>query len=200
MEEPRLAKAADVERALASRPPDRAAREGAPGVRAPVGRLPCPKVAGGQPQGGAVDGGGLRGEALHRRRRRGHRGRAAHLRGAPERGAVPLMTKDLASHVKEVNNAKRSVTFPLAVVVDVMLQIARGMEYLHSRKIYHGDLNQSNVLVRTRHSDAPLHIKVAGFGQSTATVAAANPRPSPRASVKAANAINAVVAASNPCI
>ena len=36
------------------------------------------------------------------------------------------------------------------VVVDVMLQIAWGMEYLHSRKIYHGDLNPSNVLVRMR--------------------------------------------------
>jgi serine/threonine protein kinase len=106
-----------------------------------------------------------------------------------------LMTKDLASHVKEVNSAKRRVPFPLAVVVDVMLQIARGMEYLHSRKIYHGDLNPSNVLVRTRHGDAHLHVKVAGFGQS-----AANPRPSPRASAKAANAINAAVAAANPCI
>jgi len=81
-----------------------------------------------------------------------------------------------------------------------MLQIARVMEYLHSRKIYHGDLNPSNVLVRTRHGDAHLHVKVAGFGQSAATVAAANPRPSPRASAKAANAINAAVAASNPCI
>ena len=54
-----------------------------------------------------------------------------------------------------------------------MLQIARVMEYLHSRKIYHGDLNPSNVLVRTRHGDAHLHVKVAGFGQPaiSATVA-----------------------------
>ncbi|XP_066317471.1 light-sensor Protein kinase-like, partial [Miscanthus floridulus] len=95
-----------------------------------------------------------------------------------------LMTKDLASHVKEVNSAKRPVPFPLTVVVDVMLQIARCMEYPHSRKIYHGDLNPSNVLVRTRHGDSPLHVKVA-VGQ---------------ASAKAANAINAAVAAYNPCI
>ena len=107
-----------------------------------------------------------------------------------------LMTKDLASHVKEVNSAKRRIPFPLVVVVDAMLQIARGMEYLHSKKIYHGDLNPSNVLVKTRHADAHLHVKVAGFGPSTVTVA--SPRPSPRALANA-NANNAAAAA-NPCI
>ncbi|PUZ64567.1 hypothetical protein GQ55_3G152900 [Panicum hallii var. hallii] len=106
-----------------------------------------------------------------------------------------LMTKDLASHVKEVNSAKRRIPFPPVVVVDAMLQIARGMEYLHSKKIYHGDLNPSNLLVKTRHADAHLHVKVAGFGPSTVT--AASPRPSPRALANA-NANNATAA--NPCI
>ncbi|CAL4895109.1 unnamed protein product [Urochloa decumbens] len=110
-----------------------------------------------------------------------------------------LMTKDLASHVKEVNSSKRRIPFPLVVVVDAMLQIARGMEYLHSKKIYHGDLNPSNVLVKTRHADAHLHVKVAGFGQFA--VPAVSPRPSPRASVNAnANNNNASAAAVNPCI
>ncbi|KAG2617199.1 hypothetical protein PVAP13_3NG179083 [Panicum virgatum] len=107
-----------------------------------------------------------------------------------------LMTKDLASHVKEVNSAKRRIPLPLVVVVDAMLQIARGMEYLHSKKIYHGDLNPSNVLVKARHADAHLHVKVAGFGPPTVT--AASPRPSPRALANA-NANNAAAAA-NPCI
>jgi serine/threonine protein kinase len=109
-----------------------------------------------------------------------------------------VMTKDLATHVKEANSGKRRVPFPLVVVVDVMLQIARGMEYLHSRNIYHGDLTPSNVLVRTRHADAHLHVKVAGFGQHAAAAAAAAAghchRPSPRASAKASNATSA------PCI
>nr|CAB3464321.1 unnamed protein product [Digitaria exilis] len=107
-----------------------------------------------------------------------------------------LMTKDLASHVKEVHSAKRRTPFPLAVAVDAMLQIARGMEYLHSKKIYHGDLNPSNVLVKTRNADPHLHVKVAGFGQFA--MAAPSPRPSPRASANA-NANNAA-SAPNPCI
>ncbi|KAJ1264291.1 hypothetical protein BS78_09G252200 [Paspalum vaginatum] len=110
-----------------------------------------------------------------------------------------LMTKDLASHVKEVNSAKRRTPFPLVVVVDAMLQIARGMEYLHSRKIYHGDLNPSNVLVRTRHGDAHLHVKVAGFGHPAA-VSAASPRPSPRAAANANANASSAANAGNPCI
>ncbi|KAL6618696.1 hypothetical protein ACP70R_033835 [Stipagrostis hirtigluma subsp. patula] len=109
-----------------------------------------------------------------------------------------LMTKDLGSYVKEVASAKRRIPFPLVVVVDVMLQIARGMEYLHARGVYHGDLNPSNVLVKTRHADAHLLVKVAGFAQSQSAVTVASPRPSPRAAANA-NA-NANAASVNPCI
>ncbi|OAY82775.1 Light-sensor Protein kinase [Ananas comosus] len=81
---------------------------------------------------------------------------------------MELMSKDLSNHIKEICCPRRRIPFPLLVAVDIMLQIARGMEYLHSRKIYHGDLNPSNVLVKARSSspDGYLHVKVAGFALS----------------------------------
>ncbi|XP_064978329.1 uncharacterized protein LOC135619848 [Musa acuminata AAA Group] len=95
---------------------------------------------------------------------------------------MDLMSKDLSSYIKEICSTRRKVPFPLVVAVDTMLQIARGMEYLHSKNIYHGDLNPSNILVKTRSAspDGHLHAKVTGFGLSpvkyskpTATQAAA---------------------------
>ncbi|GAB4861634.1 hypothetical protein Ancab_036885 [Ancistrocladus abbreviatus] len=82
-----------------------------------------------------------------------------------------LMSRNLCSYIKDLYSPRKRVPFSLTVAVDIMLQIARGMEYLHSNKIYHGDLNPSNVLARARSSAAEglLQVKVAGFGLSSAT-------------------------------
>uniref|UniRef100_A0A453A1W9 Protein kinase domain-containing protein n=1 Tax=Aegilops tauschii subsp. strangulata TaxID=200361 RepID=A0A453A1W9_AEGTS len=211
------------------RPPGRAARGAAPGVRAPPRRLPHATAPRGQPEGGAVDGGGLRREALRRggrRRRRGRRGgRAADVGGAPERGALPVLLprrgeaggvprhgpdheqgpRELLQGGERQRHKRPRAQLPLVVVVDAMLQIARGMEHLHSKKIYHGELNPSNVLVKTRGgaADAYLVVKVAGFAGDPA--AAAVTSPGRKASHAAAAGANANANASgngsvNPCI
>lgn len=79
---------------------------------------------------------------------------------------MELMHRDLSTHVKELCGPKKRVPFSIPVAVDLMLQIARGMEYLHSRKIPHGELNPSNILIRPRPNGTEgfLLAKIMGFG------------------------------------
>lgn len=92
---------------------------------------------------------------------------------------MELMSKDLCTYIKENCGQRKRIPFSVPVAVDIMLQIARGMEYLHSRKIYHGNLNPSSVLLRARNSSVEgyFHAKVTGFGLNS--VKSYGPRGSP---------------------
>ncbi|KAL1535960.1 light-sensor Protein kinase-like [Salvia divinorum] len=70
-----------------------------------------------------------------------------------------LMHKDLSTYIKELCGSKKRVPFSVPVSVDLM-------EYLHLRKIPHGELNPSNILIRTRPNGTEgfLQAKIAGFG------------------------------------
>ncbi|KAK1325927.1 Light-sensor Protein kinase [Acorus calamus] len=83
---------------------------------------------------------------------------------------MELMSKDLATHIKENCGPRRRIPFSLPVAVDTMLQIARGMEYLHSKKLFHGNLDPSNILVKAKTSnpDGYLHVKIMGHSPSMA--------------------------------
>ncbi|XP_074326498.1 uncharacterized protein LOC141664445 [Apium graveolens] len=79
---------------------------------------------------------------------------------------MELMQKNLEIYIKENYGQRKKVSLSIPVAVDIMLQIARGMEYLHSRKIYHGDLNPSNILLKASNSSSEGNVqaKVTGFG------------------------------------
>ncbi|CAL5195988.1 unnamed protein product [Lathyrus oleraceus] len=79
---------------------------------------------------------------------------------------MELMSKTLCTHIKEIHGPRKRIPFVLHTAVDLMIQIARGMEYLHSKKVYHGELNPSNILVKPRSAspEGYLHSKVSGFG------------------------------------
>nr|KYP67388.1 Light-sensor Protein kinase [Cajanus cajan] len=81
---------------------------------------------------------------------------------------MELMNKDLGTYMKENCGPRRQILFSVPVVVDLMLQMARGMEYLHSKKICHGHLNPCNILLRARNSqEGYFQAKVTGFGLSS---------------------------------
>ncbi|XVF73062.1 hypothetical protein PTKIN_Ptkin12aG0171200 [Pterospermum kingtungense] len=82
---------------------------------------------------------------------------------------MELMNKSLCSYMKETCGPRKRMLFSLPVAVDLMLQISRGMEYLHSNKICHGDLDPSNIHIKSRGTAAEgyMQAKVSGFGLSS---------------------------------
>jgi hypothetical protein len=85
------------------------------------------------------------------------------------------MHEDLSTHIEGLvqRNAEKDGfrPFQLHVAIDIMLQIAKAMRYLHNKKpkkIVHRDLKTSNILVQplVDNSQGYVHVKLADFGIS----------------------------------
>jgi hypothetical protein len=77
------------------------------------------------------------------------------------------MPKDLCTHIEDQFQGGSYTPFKLHVAIDIMLQVANAMRYLHSRRrIVHRDLKTSNILVQpsTEFSEGYLHVKLTDFG------------------------------------
>jgi len=71
-----------------------------------------------------------------------------------------LMLRRLDDHEMQ------GVPFKLLEAIDIMLQVAEGMHYLHQKKVVHGDLKSMNILVKCDEHDGHMYAKVADFGLS----------------------------------
>jgi serine/threonine protein kinase len=90
---------------------------------------------------------------------------------------MELMHTDLRNHIEcflTSMSSDREALFELPVAVDIMLQIAEGMEYLHRKGIAHRDLKPTNILVNAlsipEMVDAGyVQVKVADFSPAIAS-------------------------------
>jgi serine/threonine protein kinase len=85
---------------------------------------------------------------------------------------MELMEKSLHDVIEEFSCRRRQVPFRYCEAIDIMLQVAKAMHYLHMQELAHRDLKPSNVLVSAsslERSDVVgryMCIKIADFGLS----------------------------------
>jgi hypothetical protein len=80
---------------------------------------------------------------------------------------MELMDGDLHQLMERlVNNESQDAPFELLEAIDIMLQVAEGMHYLHQKKVVHRDLKSMNILVKCDEHDGHVYAKVADFGFS----------------------------------
>ncbi|KAG0616848.1 hypothetical protein M758_5G145700 [Ceratodon purpureus] len=85
--------------------------------------------------------------------------------------AMELMERSLFDLIQE----QKGVPFPLSVAVDMMVQMARGVRYLHERGVAHRDLKPQNVVVKRLslpHVEDHFGVKLVDFGISKVKVEA----------------------------
>jgi hypothetical protein len=87
---------------------------------------------------------------------------------------MELMSTDLRNLMDDkMKDPKHVVPFSLPVAVDIMLQVARGLKYMHEQRVGHRDIKSSNILVNP--TSVPelaemgyIDVKVADFGLAKA--------------------------------
>jgi len=97
---------------------------------------------------------------------------------------MELMPTDLHKHIRnpgklfsDTKSSERhtNMPFPIPVAIDIMLQVAQAMRYLHGKNLVHRDLKPANILVKPVSKDMMglydqryLEVKLADFGLAKA--------------------------------
>ena len=89
--------------------------------------------------------------------------------------SMELMETNLGSLIQELSKNGKELPFAIHVAMDIILQIAKGMSYLHKNNIAHRDLKPTNVLVNRfavddLGNDNHVIVKLADFGLSKMNV------------------------------
>jgi len=85
---------------------------------------------------------------------------------------LELMSRDLRRYLDdEKKNAGQGPPLPLPVAIDMMLQVAEAMKYLHGRGVMHRDLKSNNVLINVVEDvdegiSSSVQVKLTDFGLS----------------------------------
>jgi serine/threonine protein kinase len=89
--------------------------------------------------------------------------------------AMEQMERGLHSLIRKQAQLRKGPPFPLLSAMDIMLQIAYGMCYLHDNGVAHRDLKTCNVVVcqiTTPHLQDYVHVKLIDFGLSKVKLSA----------------------------
>jgi serine/threonine protein kinase len=89
--------------------------------------------------------------------------------------SMELMETNLDNLIQELSKNGKKMPFAIHVAMDIILQIAKGMSYLHKNNIAHRDLKPTNVLVNRfavddLGNDNHVIVKLADFGLSKMNV------------------------------
>lgn len=83
---------------------------------------------------------------------------------------MELMDEDLYSYIKKIREKTSDCELSLELALDVMLQIAKGMSYLHEEGIAHQDLKSLNIFLKLQgephSSNFRIIAKIADFGSA----------------------------------
>ncbi|ELP90663.1 serine-threonine protein kinase, putative [Entamoeba invadens IP1] len=75
--------------------------------------------------------------------------------------------KDYLNTPNSVSGSKNVITMPYKLKIKILIDCARGMQFLHENKIVHSDLKPDNLLINSLYFESPCVCKITDFGSNS---------------------------------